>query len=330
GARARPVAHVLRQVLESVVGRLARRGDDAHDVLHEPRIDEDVVDLALKLEKPLGGHHRDDRRVAPGDPLDDDELVHLAGIPDEDLHHEAVDLRLGERVHALGLDRVLRRHDEERVRDLVGLAADRDLALLHHLEERALHLRGRAVDLVCEEQVREDRAERRLEIARALVVDAGADEVSRNEVGRELDPLEVTADRLGDRLDAERLRQARHAFHEEMPSGQERDEDPLEEMVLPDDDLLDLEEEPRHVARKRVGVLHGSLPPTQSTGMPSAPPATSIVTAKPRPLKTGKPLGLAIAVTMPMTSPLLLNSGPPELPGLAAASNWMSPLSSLA
>ncbi|MPN22111.1 hypothetical protein SDC9_169494 [bioreactor metagenome] len=34
-------------------------------------------------------------------------------------------------------------------------------------------------------------------------------------------------------------------------------------------------------------------------------------------------VGLRIAVTMPITSPSIVTSGPPELPGLAAASNWM-------
>ena len=34
-------------------------------------------------------------------------------------------------------------------------------------------------------------------------------------------------------------------------------------------------------------------------------------------------LGLRMAVTMPTTSPSMVTSGPPELPGLAAASNWI-------
>ena len=35
------------------------------------------------------------------------------------------------------------------------------------------------------------------------------------------------------------------------------------------------------------------------------------------------PDGEMIAVLMPMTSPSMLNSGPPELPRLIAASVWM-------
>ena len=126
------------------------------------------------------------------------------------------------------------------------LAPDRDLALLHHLEQRALDLGRRAVDLVGEQQVGEDRAERRPELARLLVVDARADQVGGDEVGRELDPLELAADRLGQGLDGHRLGQARHALDEDVAARQQRDDQPLEQVVLPDDDLLDLVEQALH------------------------------------------------------------------------------------
>ena len=94
-------------------------------------------------------------------PLDDRELLGRRRVADEDLEHEPVDLRLGQRVRALGLDRVLGREHEERVRHRVRLVADRDLALLHHLEQRALDLGRRPVDLVGEQEVREHRARAR-------------------------------------------------------------------------------------------------------------------------------------------------------------------------
>ena len=53
-----------------------------------------------------------------------------------------------------------------------------------------------------------------------------------------------------------------------------------------------------------------------STGL-----AVSEGTAKPMP--TEPPVGDRIAVLMPITSPSMLNSGPPELPLLMAASVWM-------
>ena len=46
--------------------------------------------------------------------------------------------------------------------------------------------------------------------------------------------------------------------------------------------------------------------------------ASSVGTAKPMPIEP--PEGEMIAVLMPMTSPFMLNSGPPELPRLMAAS----------
>ena len=106
-------------------------------------------------------------------------LLGAGRVADLDHEHEAVDLRLGQRVGALLLDRVLRRHDDERLGQRIGRVADGDLPLLHRLEQRALHLGGRAVDLVGEHEVREDRAELRGELALLLVVDDGADEVGR-------------------------------------------------------------------------------------------------------------------------------------------------------
>ena len=48
-------------------------------------------------------------------------------------------------------------------------------------------------------------------------------------------------------------------------------------------------------------------------------------TANPMPANASSPAGAAIETTMPMTSPCTSSSGPPELPGLTDASNWMSP-----
>ena len=87
--------------------------------------------------------------------------------------------------------------------------ADRHLALLHHLEQRRLHLRRRAVDLVREQEVAEDGAELGVERALAGPVDARADEVGRHEVGRELHARERAAEHAGRRLDRQRLREAR-------------------------------------------------------------------------------------------------------------------------
>ena len=98
-------------------------------------------------------------KVVVGYPEPEDELTvverSLAGLAEvrsilDHLQHEPVDLRLGEGVRPLGLDRVLRRHHQERIRRSERLLADRHLVLLHDLEQGGLDLRGCSVDLVRE------------------------------------------------------------------------------------------------------------------------------------------------------------------------------------
>ena len=229
------------------------------------------------VDRPAGGLERG------GHPLDDHELLRGRRVVDQHLEHEAVDLRLRQRIRALRLDRVLGRHHEERIGERVRLAADRHLALLHRLEQRALHLGGSAVDLVGEHEVREHRPERDLELAELLVEDPGADDVRRHEVGRELDPLELAPDRLRERLHRHRLREAGHALDEQVATREQGDDHALEQRVLADDDALDLVQ---NLLERRVECwlsIHCSL--SHFWGTLPAPPAVPIGTAKPMPMK---------------------------------------------
>ena len=80
-----------------------------------------------------------------------------------ELEEESIELRLGEWVGALVLHGVLGGHDEKAIAERAALAVGGDLALLHRLEERRLGLGRRAVDLVGEQRVGEDRALAELE-----------------------------------------------------------------------------------------------------------------------------------------------------------------------
>ena len=80
-----------------------------------------------------------------------------SGVEHRDLEHEAVFLRLGQRIGAFVFHRILRGEDGEVRRKRVGLAVDRHLPLLHRLEQRGLRLGGRAVDFIGEQERREDR-----------------------------------------------------------------------------------------------------------------------------------------------------------------------------
>ena len=60
--------------------------------------------------------------------------------------------------------------------------------------------------------------------------------------------------------------------------------------------------------------------------MPTAPPGALDRRGETNADEGRAGVGLRIAVTMPITSPPIVISGPPEFPGLAAASNWISPV----
>ena len=106
-------------------------------------------------------------------------LVAERRIPDRHPHGEAVELRLGQRVGALVLDRVLGRDHEERAVEHVRRPVDGDLRLLHRLEEGGLGLRRGAVDLVDEQDVGEDRARPEAERAALAIEDVDPGHVRR-------------------------------------------------------------------------------------------------------------------------------------------------------
>ncbi len=182
----------------------------------------------------------------PGRLRHDRDLVVLAEVVDDDVEHEAIELRLGQRIRAFELDRVLRGQHEERLVERIGAAGGGDVILLHRLEQRRLRLRRRAVDLVRQDDLREDRPLHEPQPAAALVLveDLGAGDVGRHQVRRELDALEVEVEDVGERLDEQRLGEARHAGDEAVAAGEERDEHLLDDLVLPDDDLAQLGENP--------------------------------------------------------------------------------------
>ena len=78
-----------------------------------------------------GVHLRLDRHSGPLH--DRRELVPL-GILNQDLHEEAVQLRLRQRVCAFHFQRVLRRHHQERLLEGVSARPARDRLLLHRLQ----------------------------------------------------------------------------------------------------------------------------------------------------------------------------------------------------
>ncbi len=240
GTRAGAEGDELRQALDAVLFRIARGGNQLDGVLHQRRIDVNPAAFRLQGCELLGGGHTGYRHSGTGDALHDDELFFISRVVHQHLHHEAVNLGLGQGVSAFSLNRVLCGHDKEGRWHFVCHAGDGDLALLHHFEQGTLHLGRCAVDFVSQQQVGEYRAQRGGEFTGLLVVDTGADQISWYEVGCELYALEVAAHGVGQSLDGQGLGQAGHALHQQMPLRQDGHHDALEEAVLADHHTFDL------------------------------------------------------------------------------------------
>ncbi len=117
-----------------------------------------AADDLVEMEQILAGEERLDRLGRSGGRFQDDgDFVGLGQVVDLDVEHEAVELGLGQRVGAFHFDGVLGRQNEERLLERVARAGGGDLVLLHGLEQSGLGLRRRAVDLVGEHDVGEER-----------------------------------------------------------------------------------------------------------------------------------------------------------------------------
>ena len=155
----------------------------------------------------------------------------------------------GSGIRSLLLDRVLRGQDEERLLERERFVADRDLMLLHRLQQRRLHLGRRPVDLIGQDEVREDRTLAGTERPFPRIIDQRADQVGRKQVRRELDAVELAMDRGRQRLDGRGLRQPGDALEQDVAPGQQRDQQPRKHQVLPDQDLANLRFDPFELVR---------------------------------------------------------------------------------
>jgi hypothetical protein len=186
-------------------------------------------------------HRLDIDLPAPGGLLHDGFFFRLGRVANSQLEHEAVELRLGQRVGAFLLDGVLGGEDEERLGQVVRGSADGYLVLLHGLEQRRLGLGWRPVDLVGQHYVGEDGAvhepEGPLAAAQILFDDLRAGDVAGHQVGGELDAVEAQIQRRGHGRDHEGLGQARYPDQEGVPAGQDRRDDAVDRLFLPHDAL---------------------------------------------------------------------------------------------
>jgi len=156
-----------------------------------------------------------DGAFGPAGRLDQDAAFGVeVRIGDIHFQQESVKLGFGQGIGTFLLDRVLCGQHMKGRRQVVAHAGNRDMALLHGLQQGRLGARAGAVDLVRHQELGENRAleeaERTL-AGHALVHHFRTENVGRHQVRRELDALIRQAERRAHRLNEARLGEARRA-----------------------------------------------------------------------------------------------------------------------
>jgi hypothetical protein len=137
------------------------------------------------------------------------------------------------------LDGILGREHQERLLQRESRSSDRDLLLLHRLEQRGLDLGRRAVDLVGQDDLGKERTALDLEFLGLGIEDHGADDVGRQQVRRKLNARERRVNDFRERPHRERLRQSWYSLDQDVTAGEESHQQPLDHDILSYDALGD-------------------------------------------------------------------------------------------
>ena len=160
------------------------------------------------------------------------------------MKHESVQLGLGKGVGAFLLNGILCGEHKERLWQRIGACADSHPPFLHRFEQRGLCFWGRAVDLVGQHDVGKQRTlhemEGSLTSLGVVLQHVGAGDVRGHQVGCELDPPKRQLQDLGNGAHQQRLGQPGNSLEQAMPTGEQRDQQLVNNLVLTDNRLADL------------------------------------------------------------------------------------------
>ena len=118
------------------------------------------------------------------------------------------------------------------------MTVDRNPALAHRLQERALGFRGRPIHLIGENYVGEERALSEFELLLDLIEDRNSGQIRRKKVTGELDTLKAAVEGTGQGVGESRLAGAGDVLDKKMSSGQQSDQREFYRLGFPLDDSL--------------------------------------------------------------------------------------------
>ena len=99
--------------------------------------------------------------------------------------------------------------------------ADSDLPLLHRFEQRALHLGRCTIDFVGKNQIGKNWSELGGKFAGARVINERADQIRRQKVGGELQPLKTRLNACRHCFNGQRFGQPRNALEQDVTIGEQ-------------------------------------------------------------------------------------------------------------
>src|SRR6266496_1755033 len=136
------------------------------------------------------------------------------------------------------LDRVLSCDYQKRLRQRKTLSINCDLAFVHGLEQRRLGLRGGAVDLVCQQNVSENRAALKFKFLLSGGINRDANDVRGQHVTGELDALKTASEGPRQRMGQSGLTDAGNALNQEMPAGEHGNQRQSNDFILAANDFF--------------------------------------------------------------------------------------------
>ena len=169
-------------------------------------------------------------------PLGDKTFLFAVRVVDFQFEDETVDLCFRQRIGSLLFDRVLCCENEERFGHFECGSGNGRLFFLHAFEQGALHLCGRAVDLVRKNDVCENGPLLDREGVLLRVVDVCSDYVGRQQVGRELNSCKLAVQTLRKGFDREGLGKPGEPFQQNVSIREHGGDQPVDQFALAGDD----------------------------------------------------------------------------------------------